>query len=245
MSSYGNYVTKLAINMQSSNMQRHMGENSTYGLTSEREKILDNISKYIFKVFVDSIYRKITNQKIEEDSENFLVEYFNDNERDLLPVFSKINEDCLNDPEFSKAIVKQLPYMKKIDTVKDNVMFYVPSRVDSVSHETKMDLLFLPSISNIDNNKFRLEFYERLSNTSFYPYIKFSIDFTDDKEIIFNKPEIIDLDNRLDMNSIKKIPATMSDTHIKIDDDLKPISDCFMNVFSKCGIIEDENLINK
>lgn len=240
MSLFSGYATKLAMDLQNSNMQMHMGNFTGYP-SQERKHLLDRIIDYTYETFIQEIYDIAIGRRTWDYNEDTLSNYFIENQDDLVPIFSQMNEDCLNDPDFSKAIVNHEQYTKSVGVVNDKILFYLPGRPDSISHKIKMNLLYIPSIDNDEPNKFRLEFTEQLSISDVYPYITFSVDFLDNGKIVINDPIMYEIDE----DKVEKRVASMADTHIRISDDLHVIRNGFMTLFEKCGITEDINQKNR
>ena len=241
MAGYNNYVGKIAGDLEKSNMQMHMRGMS--GETPEgKKKILQSLIDYELSDFIYLIYDIITDHKDNEYDIETLSRFFTKNESDFIPLFTKMNEDCLNDPKFSEAIVNGELYTKKMGTRRDWLIYY-PSRsgTGSVTHEAKMDLLYSPTIYDVIPNKFRLEFTEVLNTNGEYPYITFSIDIGDDGSISFNEPIICDKQERNGEIVIVNKPSDMSKTHFILSNDIEIICNGFKTIFEKCGIKENRN----
>ena len=238
MNNYNSYVGKIAEGLQSSNMQRHMGS-MTNDVSPERQKILDNIIDYERRNFVRLVYETALGNQEKYQDGRVLNDYFAGNENDLVPLFIKMNEDSLDDPEFSKAINSNTLYAKNIGCEERDIYFYNHNGIGSTKHNATMDLLFIPSSAPDVPNKFRIDVKEYLVENSNYPYLNISVDIGDDGSITYNEAAIIAKDNE---GNITKTPADINMAHIKYNENNLPvIRDTFMNIFEKTGIKEDVN----
>ena len=70
----------------------------------ERAKILQNIINYEYNEFINYIYMTALGNFEKYYDGKILKNHLNVCEQDLIPIFTKMNEDCLDDPEFSKSI---------------------------------------------------------------------------------------------------------------------------------------------
>ena len=237
MSGYNNFIGKLKDDLQNDNMQKYM-RNFAKEDSSEKKKILDGIVKYEYDTFITLIYNTICDNYNAFENGDRLRNYFNENEDDIIPIFERINEECLEDPEFSKSIQNGNLYSKKLGTEKDDVIFYVPNQVNSITHNISMDLSYIPSNKPNDLNMFRLDFKEKLTDIE-YPYYNICIDITEDGNIIYHNPvEVKD-------NSLTSTPININDTHITITDGINSVRDVLVQVFEKAGIKEDVSNIHK
>ena len=238
MSSYDNYVGKLASDLQSSNMQRHMGT-MTDNPSSEREDIIQGIKRYEYNTFTRLIYETVLGRFERYYDGKELNDCLIENERDLIPIFSKMNEDCLEDPEFSKALANKTLYTKEMAKENDHVLFYEKKRVWSISHDIYMKLLYVPSQAPDKPNAMRLEAGEQLEERKEYPYITFSVDIGDDGSITYNEPMIIEKKMVDGKEEIVNTPSDMSHSHIYFSDKgVEATRDVFMTIFEKAGIKE-------
>lgn len=243
MNNYNSYVGKLASNLESNNMQKHMGT-MTDNVSSKHGKILQNIIDYECNEFINLIYKTaLGNNEKYYDGEP-IKHFFIENEQDLLSIFSKINEDCLNDPEFSNAIVNGKLYTKNMGTKRDYVLYHLPNHVGSVSNDIYMNLLYIPSKSHEQPNKFRIDVKECLGGKQEYPYINFSVDIGDDESIVYNQPTIVNKQNKEEDSSITRTPSDMSAAHIYFNEKgIESLKEMFMYLFEKANI--KENTSNK
>ena len=242
MSNYNNYVRGLADSLEKSNMQMHMGT-MTDDISSNHKEILQHIIDYEYNNFILLVYEASLGNNEKFFDGDLLKSFFVENERDLITIFSKMNEDCLNDPEFSKAIVNGKLYSKNIGSKKTDVLYYPPeSLMGSKKNKVIMDLLYVPSISSEQPNRFRIDVKEILNQSNDYPYINFNVDIGDDGSITYNQPVLI---NKQDNNSnIVEIPSDMSQSHICFNEKgIEALSYMFMYLFEKTGI--KENIDNK
>ena len=236
MNNYNSYVGKIAEGLQSSNMQRHMGS-MTNDVSPERAKILENIINYEKENFVRLVYETALGNREKYQDGRVLNDYFIGNENDLVTIFTKMNEDSLDDPEFSNAIVNKTLYAKKIGCEERDIYFYNHSGIGSIKHLVTMDLLFIPSAELDVPNKFRIDVKEYLAEKNKYPYLNFSVDIGDDGSINYNEVVVIGKDNA---GNITKNMADISMGHVKFNENNLPaIRDVFMNIFEKTGIKED------
>lgn len=237
MNNYNSVVGKIAGKLQDSNMQRHMGIMDK-GISSEKEKMIQRIIDYEYNEFIRLIYlTTLTNREKYLDGE-MVKKHFSTSEDDLIPIFKKINDDCLDDPSLSNSITNGTPYAKKIGSEQNQIYYYIPNHASSITHDVVMDLIYLPTI-NDEPNKFRIDVKEMPSTT--YPYLNFSVDIGDDGSINYNKPMIIDKPNK-DDDSITRTPTDMSSAHIKFNEaGVKAVSDVLVDLFKKTGIKEDSD----
>lgn len=241
MSKYSNYIGSLVGDLQSGNMQKHMGT-MTDDMSPRHREILQHLIDYEYSNFISLIYKAALGSNEKYRNPELLKHFFIKNERDFIPIFEKMNEDCLNDSEFSNAIVNGELYSKNMGTERDHVLYYPPHHIGSVSNDVYMDLLYIPSASPEQPNKFRIDTKERLNGDEEYPYINFSVDIGDDESITYNQPIIVDKKNKDDDSSITKTPSDMSSAHIYFNKDgIEGLREMFMYLFEKTGIKEDTN----
>lgn len=236
MSGYNNYVGKIAGNLEKSNMQMHMGTLNN-DISPERKKALQNIIKYEFDVFIGLIFKTALGSSKKYANGELLHRYFQENERDLVPIFATMNEECLENPDFSKAIVSGEEYTKNIKE-RNYVLFSAPQNIESVNHEIVIKLLYVPSTSNDLPNRFRIDISEPIYMQSKYSILNYSVDIGDDGSITYNEPMITS-------EGITK-PADKNQVHISFNPvNINRIRDVFIELFMKCGIKEDSEHIHK
>lgn len=239
MSSYNNFIGKLASDQQNSNMQRHMGT-MTDNISSTRQRILQNIINYEYSQFTRLIYETALGRHERYYEGKQLNNYLLNNENDLIPIFSTMNEDVLNDPEFSKALVNKTLYTKELAKEEDHILFYIPKKAGSICHDIYMKLLYVPSQSPDKPNAMRLEAGEQLLENREYPYITFSVDIGDDGSITYNEPIMVEKRVRNDKEEIIYTPSDMSYARLYFSDKgVQAVRDTLMTVFEKAGIKEE------
>ncbi len=239
MAGYNNVIGNIVRDLQNGNMQKHMG---TMGgeISSNRQRILQDILNYEFAAFTRYLYETALGRHERYYDGKLLKAYLEKNEDDLLPIFGKVNEEALNDPELSKALANGYLYTKEMAEEKDHILFYVPKKVGSISHDIYMKLLYVPSQSPDKPNAMRLEAGEQLEEGKDYPYITFSVDIGDDGSLTYNDPMIIEKKEVDGKEVITNTPASMDDTRICFSDKgIEAIRDVFMNIFEKTGIKEE------
>lgn len=245
MSNYNSYVGSLASSLESSNMQKHMGT-MTDDISPRHREILQHFIDYDFSGFVTLIYRTTLGRKEEYWDGQRVKRFFVNHEEDFVPMLSKINEDCLNDPELSKAIVSGELYAKDLGNEVDYIHYYPPHHVGSVDDTAYMHLLYVPSASPEQPNRFRIDVKQVLREEKDEPYINFSVDFGDDGSIKYNQPVLIRQPNKDDDTSITITPCDMSLAHIQFNEEgVKNIQDTFMYIFEKTGIKDDTDIKRK
>lgn len=243
MSRYSNYIGSLASNLKNSNMQKYMGT-MTDDISPRHREILQHFIDYDLSGFVTLVYKTTLGRKEEYWDGKRVKQFFIHHEEDFVPMLSKINEDCLNDPDFSKAIVSGEPYTKDLGKEVDYICYYPPHHVGSVGDTAYMHLLYVPSASPDEPNRFRLDVKQILKEYKDESYINFSVDFGDDGSVKYNEPVLIRQTNEDDNTSITITPCDMSLAHIHFKEDgIKNIQDTFMYIFEKTGI--KENIDNK
>ena len=234
-----NYIGKLVNNLQNSNMQKHMGK-ITDEISPRHEEISNNIVNYEYQKFIDYIFKTALDNRGKYYQGQELREWFNQNADDLIPIFTKMNEDCLNDSEFSNAIFNGTIYTKNMGYKNDYVLFNNPIKTGSSKHGVVMNLLFIPSITPEQPNRFRIDVKEQLQENHEYPFISFSVDIADDGSITYNQPEIVDKHKQNDDEIIVKRTSDMSLSHLKFNDiGINNIGNILMEIFEKTGIKED------
>lgn len=245
MSNYNSYVGKLASSLESSNMQKHMGT-MTDDMSPRHREILKKLIDYEYRGFISLIYNAALGNNQKYWDGELLKQFFVKNERDFLPIFLKMNEDCLNDPEFSKAIVNNELYAKNMGMEKADVLYYPPHHIGSVSNRVHMNLLYVPSASLEQPNRFRIDVKEFLEKDEGYPYINFSVDIGDDEGITYNQPLLVEQKKKDDNVIVTKIPSDMSLAHISFNEKgLEGLQEMFMYLFEKTGIKEDNKDKNR
>ena len=151
-----------------------------------------------------------------------------------------LNEDVLNDPELSKALVNGELYTKEMAEENDHILFYVPKKVGSIRHDIYLKLLYVPSQSPDKPNAMRLEAGEQLEEGKEYPYITFSVDIGDDGSITYNDPLLIEQEIVDDKETITKTPSSMGPSRIYFSDEgIEAVRNTFMTIFEKAGIKEE------
>ena len=231
MSIYNSYVGQLASDLQDSNMQKHMGSISS-DVSRESREFKQKIIDYEFDELIRLIYLTALGDRDRYLDGDILKKHFLDNEDDLIPIFLKMNEDSLNDPDFTNAIANNSVYYKKIGSEKDNVLFYIPGRTSSMGHDVFMDIVYFPSRNEEELNRFRINVKEKPAMG--YPYLNFSVDIFDNGDIKYLKPMIID---KKEDGTIIKTPTDMSSAHISFNrDGVIALRDVFMDIFEKARI---------
>ena len=239
MAGYSNVIGNIVSDLQNSNMQKHMGT-MTGNISSERQRILQNIINYEYATFTRLIYETVLGRHERYYDGKQLNNYLLNNERDLIPIFSQMNEDVLNDPELSKALVNGELYTKEMAEENDHILFYVPKKVGSIRHDIYLKLLYVPSQSPDKPNAMRLEAGEQLEEGKEYPYITFSVDIGDDGSITYNDPLLIEQEIVDGKETITKTPSSMGPSRIYFSDEgIEAVRNTFMTIFEKAGIKEE------
>ena len=120
-------------------------------------------------------------------------------------------------------------------TKKDEVLFYLPNKTSSIRHDVEMNLLYIPSISKDEPNKFRIDVKEHND----YPYLNFSVDIMDDGTIKYNDPAIVDKDSN---GNITKTITDINNAHIRFNEDaIMHVRDVLVDIMKKTGIIEENS----
>jgi hypothetical protein len=148
----------------------------------------------------------------------------------LINIFSKTNEECLNNPEFSRALTNGDSYSINMGSNMRQVLYYPEGNAFSVTRDVSMDLLYRPSMSEDSPNAIRFDIKEKLGEED-YPYINFSIDILDTGEIVYNETYEVEKDS-------KPMP-TSNKSHLKVSEEgLGHVRDIFMDIFVKSNIKE-------
>ena len=225
-----NFVGKIASDLQSSNMQRHMGTMEN-GVSRERAKALQGILNFEFQTFMRLLYQTVLGDHEKYWDGRILNEYLKDNEDDLIPFFTKINDECLDDPMFSEAIARKEEYKKDIYSEPDEVLFYPKGSSWSVTRKVNTDVSYIPSAREGMPNIFRIEVKEKLSQEE-YPYIDFGVEIGDDGSINQYGPVIVDWNS--------KIKTSMNNVHILFNEgSLEALRDTLIKICKKAGIKEE------
>ena len=240
MSTYTNFATKLAMTQESGNMQRYLGTLSG-SERPEYRKLLKEIDDYECSEFVSHVHRAATGIHEAYFNARNLIRMYIEGEDVLNPLLSRINEDCLNDPLFSKALINGDFYAKEIGSEHSQLLYYPENSYNSKYNDLDFTLLFIPSASNNEPNKFRINLVEHLAGEQEYPLISVSVDIGDDGSISYPQPTLSDKDEE---SNIVSVPTDMSRTHIRFNEKgIDALKDMFGYVFEKTGL--KENTENK
>ena len=230
MSSYNNFVGKLASDLERNNMQSHMRDFGNVQ-SNEHQKILDSFDQYDYDTFVDLVYNTVFDKYGHFVDGKRLRNHYEENSGLITSIFSKTNEDCLEDPNFSLALNNGTEYSRNIGNIMSYVLYYpeVRTGTGSVTREVSMDLLFLPSMREDLPNAIRFDVKEKMTNDE-YPYINYSVDILDTGEIVYNQAYQVEKE--------KRIPLPNNPSHLKVSDGINVVRDIFVNLFEKSGIKE-------
>jgi len=230
MSGYNNFVGKIASNLENSNMQNYMRDFGS-STTNEHKKILDSFDRYDYDTFVELIFNTVFDKYGHFTDGKRLRDHYEENIELLSNIFSKTNEECLEDSNFSKALNNGTEYSRTIGNIMSYVLYYPEDRLGlgSVTREVSMDLLYLPSMSEDSPNAIRFDIKEQMTDDE-YPYINYSIDILDTGEIIYNQVYQVEKERR--------IPLSTNPSHLKVSDGINIVRDILVNLFEKSEIKE-------
>lgn len=232
-------ATKYAINLSNENMQLQLKtlsdnpRNEYYELLKE---ILDNEKdELVARVFYAS---RGTNKAYLHGER--LIKMFQESEDCLIPLLSDFNEECLNDPAFTQAILNGASYEKLIGTFRRDVLYYPPHSVDSKHNKSEMNLLYVPSRADDEPNRYRIEMVEHLAGQEEYPMISFSVDIGDDGSVTYNQPILSDKES--EEADIISVPCDMSRTHINLNEKgIEALREMFGYIFEKTSTKDFES----
>lgn len=230
MSSYDNFVGKLASNLEKNNMQNHMRDFGNMQ-TDEHQKILDSFDRYDYDTFVDLVFNTVFDKYNHFVDGKRLKKHYEENSELLTSILSRTNEECLEDPNFSRALKNGTEYSRNLGNIMSYVLYYpeVRTGIGSVTREVSMDLLYLPSMKEDSPNAIRFDVKEQMTNDE-YPYINYSVDILDTGEIIYNPAYQVEKERRI------QLPNNPS--HLKVSDGINIVRDIFIYLFEKSGIKE-------
>lgn len=232
MSGYNNMVGKIASKLEDNNMQGHMNELAG-NISPKRSKTIKNIVDNEYFSFINGVFETALYTIDDNDNSDALKRVYEQFEDDLIPIFKEIDERCLDDERFSKCLARGELYSKTIGSNRNQVLFYPPGKDNPVKHDVVMKLLYIPSASPNEGNRFRIDVVENLSNISNYPYINFSVDINDDGKIVYNEPVKIELNWG---EGRKMTPVDWNSVHVKVSQNIEAVRDVLMDIFTKTGI---------
>ena len=224
----GRYETEamgLASAQATSTMQNYMNENSgshKSAFDQFRETYNERVLSDFCKRILNNVYSKYANQ----ESEAYLKEYYENFIEDIVPIFERINEECLNDPAFSSQLIKGEEYSKRIGTDISLVAF-------SPVRKLEKEMLYVPSSSQDQPNIIRLIAKEQIGSDE-YPCYMITTDICDDGTIKTTPPQ------RMESAEIGE-PVNMEETKIEVKDDIFTTQEVLMDLFQKAGIKEQSS----
>lgn len=225
MGIYQTEAVGLAVAQQNSTMRNYMQDNS-----GDRESVFEQFRKTyndrVLSDFCDRILKNVYSKYANQESDIYLKEYYETFKEDLIPLFARINEECLNDPEFSSKLIKKEEYVKKIGS-SISLASISPIR------RLKKEILYIPASAPDEPNIFRLVAKEEIE-ASEYPYHIITTDICDDGTIKTTPPL------RVESSGISQ-PVNLEETKIEVKDDIFTTQEILKDLFEKAGIKEPEN----
>lgn len=221
MGKFETQETFLTVAQKERTMQNHMRGNSgdqASGFDSIQEDYINRVMSDFVSIVLESAF----NEYMEQDR---LRKYYEEYKSDIVSVFSDINEDVLNDPEYSQDLITGKEYKKKIGS-KISFLSFSPVR------KLKMDLEYVPGIRADEPNKMRLTAREELTEEE-YPCNHISIEIRDDGTINMNAPRRME-------NKDSEEPINFNDTQIPMNEAIYSSQEVFMDLFESSGIKSTE-----
>ncbi|MBR3210834.1 MAG: hypothetical protein IKF71_02720 [Bacilli bacterium] len=218
-------ATHLAIAERERTMRNHMRDNSgdqVSGFAIFNDEYMKKVMQGFISLALDTAF----NDQLEKDR---LRNYYEEFKEDISKYFEKINEETLEDPNYSDALITGREYTRSIGNKVSFISF-------SPVKKLQLDMQYVPGVRADDPNKIRLVAKEALTSEE-YPCHIISIDIGDDKMINLNPPV------KRDSQGVEEM-VSVDDTEIPLNDDIFDTQDVFMDLFQKSGIktqSEEEN----
>ena len=154
MENYNGYVGKLAEKQMEANMQSHLKDYGKKEYPKEQVDLLDRLpidTKLSLYTFFTNTLRKLYQREMIES--NYQVQ-----EQEIARAMKYINEECLDDKDFSKVLTgESKEFSKDIETytIRDNndhfvhvTISYLPSIDADTPNIIRLHILEIPSLNN-------------------------------------------------------------------------------------------------
>lgn len=192
MENYNGYVGKLAEKQMDANMQLHLKDYGKKEYSKEKVDLLDRLpadTKLSLYTFFTNTLRKLYQREMIDSD-------YQVDEQEIARAIKYINEECLDDKDFSKVLTgEEKEFSKDIEkyTIRDNNDHFVQVRIS-----------YLPSVDNDTQNTLRFNIMEIPSlNNSRSCYIDFKSDGNvdiikkDNQEFYFKQDVLEDIEDYL------------------------------------------------
>ena len=192
MENYDGYVGKLAKKQKDANMQSHLKDYGKKEYHNEKVDLLDRLpidTKLSLYTFFTNTLRKLYQREMIDSD-------YQVDEQEIVRAMKHINEECLNDKDFSKVLTgESKEFSKDIEkyTIRDNN-----------NHFVQVKILYLPSIDTDTPNIIRLHILEipslnnnRTCNIDFKSDGNVDITKMDNQEFYFKQDVLEDIEDYL------------------------------------------------
>lgn len=203
------FVGALANKQAVHNNQMGLKDN---GVAEKRASELEKIDKYEHQEFFDLILDNVYDNRPEKQEE--LARNLEDTGYYFASKLANMDEECLNDPEFSKALTNKTPYTKELGDAEVFVcnnggkIKYWSLNSGDENLTVLMKALYVPSTNQSEPNRIRLSLDQQMYPDHEYPFIHVDIDMGDDGSLTYQPLEI-------DMEEKKQIDISATGINLK------------------------------